>query len=67
MRRTKPSSVCVEMIEGFLHTLHITARWATDFSGDARDEMEDDNVAMEIDEVQGVDVNVSAAFMISAV
>jgi hypothetical protein len=68
MRQTYEAQlrVCVEMMEGFRHTLHITARWAPDFSGDARDETEDDD-AMEVDEVQGCDINVSAAFSISAV
>jgi hypothetical protein len=58
--------VCVQMMEGFRHTLHVTARWAPEFSGDAQKATEEDE-EMDVDQGHGQDVNVSAVFSISSV
>jgi hypothetical protein len=53
-------------MEGFRHTLHVTARWAPEFSGDAQKATEEDE-EMDVDQGHGQDVNVSAVFSISSV
>jgi hypothetical protein len=57
--------VCVEMMEGFRHTLNIIATWSPRRSEDAQESTNNADM-MEIEDVQGQrQINVAAAFNLS--
>lgn len=58
--------VGVEMMEGFRHTLRIKARWAPGFESDERGATFKDD-QMDVDEIAGGDINIAAAFKVSAI